>query len=147
MKNLVRLLFSFEGQIGRLQFWMACIVLGVLIALLGMAKAFIELALALEPGTLNFVARIVVWLAVIPSMAISVKRFNDLRWPTWIVYALSLAGAVIWFASYFGVAPEGSANRTLLICGNIAADLAIFIPCAFIKGRSLVSPTISATSV
>jgi uncharacterized membrane protein YhaH (DUF805 family) len=146
MKDLARLLFSFEGQIGRLQFWMACIVLVVLIAVLGALQALVELALPLEPGTSNVVTLTGVWLTVIPWMAISVKRFNDLGWPTWIVYALNLVGAGIWFASYIGVAPEGSAYGTLLICGNVAVDCAIFIPCAFIKGRSLAAPIISATS-
>jgi uncharacterized membrane protein YhaH (DUF805 family) len=61
------------------------------------------------------VAFIVVWLAVIPSIAICLKRFNDLGWPTWIGYALNLVGAGFWLLSYIGVAPEGSAYRTLLI--------------------------------
>jgi uncharacterized membrane protein YhaH (DUF805 family) len=147
MKNLARLLFSFEGRIGRLQFWMACIVLGVSMVVLGLVQALAELAQAFEPGTIKVVARTVVWLAVIPSIAICVKRFNDLGWPTWIVYALSLVSVGIWFASYIGMAPEGSAYRTLLIWGNIAVGSALFIPCAFTRGRSLPAPTISATSV
>jgi uncharacterized membrane protein YhaH (DUF805 family) len=145
MKDLARLLFSFEGQIGRLQFWMACIVLGVLMVLLGFVQALVELALA--PGAFSVAALIVVWLAVIPSIAICLKRFNDLGWPAWIVYALNFVGAGIWLVSYIGVAPEGSTYRTLVICGYVAVDSALFIPCAFIKGRSPPAPTVSASSV
>lgn len=146
MRGLARLLFSFEGRIGRLQFWMAYIVLGVLMALLGLAQALVELALAHKSGTLNAVALGVVWLAIIPSIAISVKRFNDLGWPAWIVYALSLESIGIWSASYVGLAAEGSAYRTLLICANVTACGAIFIPCAFLRGRSPPTPATAATS-
>ena len=53
MKDLARLLFRFDGRIGRLQFWMACIVLGVLMVLLGLVQALVELALAHKSGTLD----------------------------------------------------------------------------------------------
>jgi uncharacterized membrane protein YhaH (DUF805 family) len=131
MQYLSRLLFGFDGRISRSDYWVAFVILQG-ISLAGIC--------AIEPNYFGGDATHPVALAVlalalaIPEVAVCVKRFKDLEWPTWIACALVGAGTAASIAFDFTV--DGSAANTALAFAVIALLLAEVIPCGFFKGVS-----------
>ncbi len=131
MQYLSRLLFGFDGRIGRSDYWVA---FGILqsISLAGIY--------AIEPNYFGGDATHPVALAAlalalaVPEVAVCVKRFKDLKWPPLVAYALVAAGTAASIA--FDFTADGTPANTVLAFAVIALLLAELIPCGFFKGVS-----------
>jgi len=131
MQYLSRLLFSFDGRIGRSDYWVAFAILQI-VSLAGIY--------AIEPNYFSADATHPVALAVlalalaVPEVAVCVKRFKDLEWPPLVAYALVAASTAASIAFDFTV--DGTLANTVLAFAVIALLLAEVIPCGVFKGVS-----------
>lgn len=101
---LVNLLTSFGGRINRKSWWLGFAIilpaiLGGMLLLNPEMFAQTETSPPLAPS-LPYTIWALVWM--IPSTAITVKRFNDRDWPNWLGYALGGLSAAYVAAEYFG---------------------------------------------
>ena len=132
MTDVLRLLFSFNGRINRSQFWLGLLLLILIVALLGGASGILEFALGPSIG-LSMFGPAVALLAYIPLLAICAKRFRDIGWPLWVLFALTVVVAAPWLEWQFALG--WSEARALLLYANVAAVAAILIPCGFMRGQ------------
>lgn len=103
MYSPINLLFSFQGRIGRAQFWFGVLLLVIL--------SFILLALA-NPELLNFeetelkpptTAECFVMLALlVPALALTLKRLNDRNWPQWAFWIVVATSLPFYVGPFFG---------------------------------------------
>src|SRR5262245_26529203 len=109
MADVVRLLFSLRGQIGRLQFWTALAVLVTLAVLTRFADALVQLTLGFRSAAFD----LVLYAFTASTIVLMVKRFNDLGWPPWIVCASVAINWLAYFAQSSGVVGEGAARAAV----------------------------------
>lgn len=94
--NLINLLTSFRGRISRKQFWIGFIVVCFGDGL-GALLLNPEFFTAEEPPSPNWPDTLwqLAWL--VPSTAITVKRFNDRDWPVWLGYVFPVVAVPLLF--------------------------------------------------
>lgn len=137
--SLFSLFTTFDGRIGRKQFWIGFLII---VAVSIPVEAYLNPALfssAPMPLTTPSLAD-TAWsvLSLIPSTAITVKRFNDRDWPWWLGYALSAAWLVTFINPYFGVFidPDAGTANAVVFWLLLAAVLAAMIDNGFLRGTS-----------
>ncbi len=134
---LISLLTSFRGRISRKQWWIGFLII-LLISLPG--------EYYLDPGQFNpepGVLRMPVWpetlwsiLWLIPSTAITVKRFNDRDWPWWLGYAIGAAWLVSFVGPYFGlyIDPDAGMPNAIAFWLLLAVAFAATVDNGFLRG-------------
>lgn len=135
MRDIVQLLTTFDGRISRTQWWIGFIVTFAG-SMVGTLIFNAELFTAEEvpppnwPDTLWQIA----WL--VPSTAITVKRFNDRNWRWWLGYAVGAVGIVCNLLPHFGLPVDpGTGGASAAVFWIWAAILlAAFLDNGFIRG-------------
>jgi uncharacterized membrane protein YhaH (DUF805 family) len=99
--KIVKLFLSFEGRIGRLQFWIGIIAVELLA--LAIEWAF-GIPIGTEPSALRprVIEFVIQFIAMYPEAAIAVKRLHDRDRPGNYVLPLVAAAAVILIGDLFG---------------------------------------------
>ena len=134
--NLIKLFTSFRGRISRKSWWLATIAIEIVI-FCGSA--------VLNPASLSFDSDVVVpavpsetiWLLlmVIPSTAITVKRFNDRDWPYWLGYAVALPDIIFYTEPYFGAyTPWPELSYPIAFWISVPTLLFILVENGFMRG-------------
>ncbi len=134
--DLLSLLTSFHGRIGRKSWWIGYIIV-VIASLLGTAVLNPDFFTAEEVPPLSWPDTVwqLAWL--IPGTAITVTRFNDRDWPWWLGYAAGALAAVLYIAPHFGLPIDPQApgvGRTLSWIIGVAL-LVVFIDNGFMIGN------------
>lgn len=137
MKNLVDLLFSFNGRICRKSWWLGFVI--VLVASIGGSLVLDPNAFNLDPDVpLQPTLPDTIWqlALLIPGTAITVKRFNDRDWPFWLGYAYGVFGAVMTLSIYRGFlgGPELSMAEMAALLLSLAVMLFAIIDNGFMVG-------------
>jgi len=115
------LFFSFDGRIGRRQWWTGTLLL-LLFSTLG--------SLAVNPAGWGFdgaaigsspEGELLLDLAcLIPGTALNIKRFNDRGWPQWMPYGLALILLLLLLAQHFKLILASADLTTLDVAISIA---------------------------
>jgi uncharacterized membrane protein YhaH (DUF805 family) len=138
MPDLLNLLLSFKGRIGRRSWWLGYIIV-VVASLFGTALLnpdFFtpdEVPVVPPPSWPDTVWQVV---CLVPGTAITVKRFNDRDWPWWLGYAAGVLAAALYIAPHFGLPIDplvSGVGRPLFWIIGVAL-LAIFIDNGFFRG-------------
>jgi uncharacterized membrane protein YhaH (DUF805 family) len=134
MADLLDLLFSFQGRIGRRAWWIGFLL--VLVASIGGTLLLDPQFLLSAPARLPAPADTIWQLAMlIPGTAITVKRFNDRDWPFWLGYGYALFGAALLLAEHVGfLPPEPSATDKVVLLVSLPVLLFVFIDNGFLRG-------------
>lgn len=137
MANLIDLLTSFHGRIGRESWWLGFVI--ILVASIAGTMVLNPDALSLDPDVVAPpVWADTIWQLVllVPGTAITVKRFNDRDWPFWLGYAYGVIGAVLTIALHFGflMQPEPSAAEVVVLFLSLPVLLFAFIDNGFLRG-------------
>ncbi|GAM55361.1 membrane protein [Vibrio ishigakensis] len=127
--NLPQLLFSFEGRVGRKQFWIwnLCYYFGL--ALIG------GLLAQISPGLAMFAIPIVLVILLIPDLAITAKRWHDREKSAWMLLLNIplVVGRAMMPAGSQAMVAETSAAPVISIVA-LACGAWILIECGFLKG-------------
>jgi uncharacterized membrane protein YhaH (DUF805 family) len=137
LKMLISLLTTFQGRISRKQWWIGFLII-VIVSLpvelyLNPAQFSADPPLLPQPILADTVWS-VLWL--IPSTAITVKRFNDRDWPWWFGYAFGAAWLVTFVGPYFGlyIDPDAGTANAIAFWLLLASALAATIDNGFVRG-------------
>lgn len=135
MTDIIKLLTTFTGRIGRSQWWIG-FVITMVGTLAGMALFNPAVFTAEGPPPASWPDTIwqLVWL--VPATAITVKRFNDRDWPWWLGYALGAFGAFVTAAPHFAfqIDPDTEIAGVIVFWLFLATFIAAFIDNGFIRG-------------
>jgi uncharacterized membrane protein YhaH (DUF805 family) len=135
MSNLLSLLTSFRGRIGRKQWWIGFIIVffGSLFGTLLLNPEMFT-AEELPPPSWPDTFWQLAWL--VPATAITVKRFNDRDWPWWLGYAFAALAVVLHVAPHFGllIDPQAGGIGAFAFWLYAAAATAALIDNGFLRG-------------
>jgi len=135
MAYLVHLLLSFRGRISRKSWWLAFVIVcvgNVLGALLFNPDYFT--AEEIPPPNWADTSWQIAWL--VPATAMTVKRFNDRDWPSWLGYPYAPIAALFYLAPHFP--PTGDSQmatlRIVVVCLSAAYLLFALVDNGFFRG-------------
>lgn len=133
--RLLPLLLSFRGRIGRKSWWIGFVIwlAGNLSGALLFNPGFFT-AEELPPPSLADTVWQLAWLA--PLTAITVKRFNDRNWPSWLAYLFLGLNIFHVVAPHYGlvISPEVPGAGYTAFWAVAIVQLAIVINNGFIRG-------------
>ena len=135
MSDLIRLLTTFTGRIGRQQWWLGFVIVcaGNLLGGLLLNPDFFFAAMPPLPSWPD-----TLWQTAMlyPATAITVKRFNDRDWPAWLGYVFAPIGALLYLAPHFGqaVAPQSPPVWMVMFWACAAYLLFAFVDNGFVRG-------------
>ena len=131
------LFLSLDGRIGRLQWWIATIVIEAITMLLIWLAG---VPLSTDPSTfgLRLTEFIIQLLSIYPSFAISVKRLHDRDHPAATVYPLFAAFIVMLIGNlfgYFSTSSQMTLVEMIVIIIIIAIMLGYLVELGFRRGK------------
>jgi uncharacterized membrane protein YhaH (DUF805 family) len=133
--NLINLLTSFSGRIGRKSWWIGLAIYAVL----NIGGGFIlnpEYFTAEEIPPANVPDTIWQLFLLVPLTAITVKRGNDRNWPAWIAPTFAAANAFNLLAPFLGMeiglGAPGVSGVTFWILAIFV--LIVFVDSGFVRG-------------
>lgn len=128
MRKLYELLTTFEGRINRAKWWLGTVIL-IVAGVAGGALLNPEFFTADEPPPPNWPDTLWQVSLLIPTAAISVKRFHDLAWPTWTGVLAALIMLPYGLAPHFGmpIAPDAPSPGAAIFWVVAFAQLFVFI--------------------
>lgn len=136
--SLKTLFFSFDGRIGRRQWWLATLA----VVLASLAATYlanpIRWHMDSEPFTPSTTGETLFTLAfLIPETAVSVKRFHDRGWPNWVPYSYAIAIVVVTLLDHFRLIfahPDPTTGDLWIIAGVMAMLGFIVIDNGMLRG-------------
>ncbi len=136
LSDLVSLLTSFSGRIGRRSWWIGVVIIsaGNLIGTLLFNPdplATYGLRAVHLPSWPETIWRLV-WL--VPATAITVKRFNDRNWPSWLGYTFAPFWTVVELLEHFGLLVNPDTRTTFVFFVMMTYSAFVVIDNGFFRG-------------
>lgn len=131
---LVTLLSTFHGRITRLPWWIGVILI-VCANLIGGALLNPEFYTAEEPPP-NWPDTLWQIALLVPATAISVKRFHDINWPTWVGWLYGAVSLLFYIPPHFDmpINPQAPAPGAAIFWLVVLIQLFVFIVNGFFRG-------------
>ena len=133
--GLVTLLSTFHGRITRLPWWIGVILI-VCANLIGGALLNPEFYTAEESPPPNWPDTLWQIALLVPATAISVKRFHDINWPTWVGWLFGAVSLLFYLPPHFDmpITPQAPAPGAAIFWLVVLIQLFVFIVNGFFRG-------------
>jgi len=137
--DLIHLLFSFEGRIGRGQFWLAVAIwMGFAIVVYGLIGLFIYVFDIRPPLTFSYVVAAIVYIPILVSaVVVGIKRLHDRNRSGWWLLVFYLAPLVVLLAA--NLIAEGIIH-TVLSVASLALLAWAFVEIGCLRGTIAGNP-------